>query len=118
MTDEEIQSDVETAKENEELFKKKADSIRNQYKANEDERARHYQQQQEEQLKAYDNAIKQSITNFNEISLDYKDSKADSLVIDNKMKNDVYRYIMQVDESGVSQFAKDLQDPNKLVRMA
>lgn len=118
MTDEEIQSDVEAAKENEELFKKKADSIRSQYKANEDERARYYQQQQAEQMKAYDNAIKQSITNFNEISLDYKDSKADSLVIDNKMKNDVYRYIMQVDESGVSQFAKDLQDPNILVKIA
>jgi hypothetical protein len=118
MTDEEIQSDVEAAKENEELFKKKADSIRSQYKANEDERARYYQQQQAEQIKAYDNAIKQSITNFNEISLDYKDSKADSLVIDNKMKNDIYRYITQVDESGVSQFARDLQDPNMLVRIA
>lgn len=118
MTDEEIQSDVEAAKENEELFKKKAESIRNQYKADEDERARQYLQQQEEQIKAYDNAIKQSITNFNEVSLDYKDSKSDSIVIDDKMKNDIYHYLMKVDESGVSQFARDLQDPNKLVKIA
>lgn len=118
MTDEEIHSDLETAKENEELFKKKADSIRNQYKANEDERTRYYQQEQQEQIKAYDNAIKHAITNFNEVTLDYKDAKADSLVIDNEMKNDIYRYIMQVDESGVSQFARDLQDPNVLVRIA
>lgn len=118
MTDDEIQSDVEAAKENEELFKKKAESIRNQYKANEDERARQYLQQQEEQIKAYDNAIKQSITNFNEVPLDYKDSKSDSIVIDDNMKNDIYHYLMKVDESGVSQFARDLQDTNKLVKIA
>lgn len=118
MTDEEIQSDLNSAKENEELFKKKADSIRNQYKTNEDERTRYYQQQQQQQIKAYDDAIKYALTNFNEITLDYKDSHADSLIIDNKMKNDVYRYVMQVDESGVSQFARDLQDPSTLVRIA
>ena len=118
MTDEEIKSDLEAAKENEELFKKKADSIRNQYKANEDERARYYQQAQQQQVQAYDTAIKHALTNFNEVTLDYKDAKADSLVIDNKMKNDVYRYVMQVDESGISQFARDLQDPNTLVRIA
>lgn len=118
MTDEEIQSDLDSAKENEELFKKKADSIRNQYKTNEDERARYYQQQQQQQIKAYDDAIKYALTNFNEITLDYKDSHADSLVIDNKMKNDVYRYVMQVDESGISQFARDLQNPETLVRIA
>lgn len=118
MTDEEIQSDLDSAKENEELFKKKADSIRNQYKTNEDERARYYQQQQQQQIKAYDDAIKYALTNFNEITLDYKDSHADSLIIDNKMKNDVYRYVMQVDESGISQFARDLQNPETLVRIA
>lgn len=118
MTDEEIKSDLEAAKENEELFKKKADSIRSQYKANEDERARHYQQEQQQQMQAYDEAIKHALTNFNEVTLDYKDAQADSLVIDNKMKNDVYRYIMQVDDSGISQFAKDLQDPATLVRVA
>jgi hypothetical protein len=118
MTDEEIQSDLDSAKENEELFKKKADSIRNQYKTNEDERARYYQQQQQQQVKAYDDAIKYALTNFNEITLDYKDSHADSLIIDNKMKNDVYRYVMQVDESGISQFARDLQNPETLVRIA
>lgn len=118
MTDEEIQSDLNSAKENEELFKKKADSIRNQYKTNEDERARYYQQQQQQQIKAYDDAIKYALTNFNEITLDYKDSHADSLIIDNKMKNDVYRYVMQVDESGISQFARDLQNPETLVRIA
>lgn len=118
MTDEEIQSDLNSAKENEELFKKKADSIRNQYKTNEDERTRYYQQQQQQQIKAYDDAIKYALTNFNEITLDYKDSHADSLIIDNKMKNDVYRYVMQVDESGISQFARDLQNPETLVRIA
>ena len=118
MTDEEIQADVDSAKENEELFKKKADAIRKQYKAKEDERTQAIQQQQKDQYVAFDNSIKQSITNFNEISLDYKDSKADALVIDNNMKNDIYNYLMRVDENGKSQLAKDLEDTNKWVNFA
>lgn len=118
MSDEEIQSDVDSAKENEELFKKKAEAIRKQYKAKEDEKAQAIQQQQKDQYVAFDNSIKQSITNFNEISLDYKDSKADALVIDNNMKNDIYNYLMRVDENGKSQFAKDLEDTNKWVNFA
>ena len=118
MTDEEIQVDVDSAKENEELFKKKAEAIRKQYKAKEDERAQEIQQQQKDQYVAFDNSIKQSINNFNEISLDYKDSKADALVIDNNMKNDIYNYLMRVDENGKSQFAKDLEDTNKWVNFA
>ena len=118
MTDEEIQADVDSAKENEELFKKKADAIRKQYKAKEDEKNQAIQQQQKDQYVAFDNSIKQSITNFNEISLDYKDSKADALVIDNNMKNDIYNYLMRVDENGKSQFAKDLEDTNKWVNFA
>lgn len=118
MTDEEIQADVDTAKENEELFKKKADAIRKQYKAKEDERIQAIKQQQQDQYTAFDNSIKQSITNFNEVSLDYKDSKADALVIDNNMKNDIYNYLMRVDENGKSQFAKDLEDTNKWVNFA
>lgn len=118
MTDEEIQADVDTAKENEELFKKKADAIRKQYKAKEDERVQAIKQQQQDQYTAFDNSIKQSITNFNEVSLDYKDSKADALVIDNNMKNDIYNYLMRVDENGKSQFAKDLEDTNKWVNFA
>lgn len=118
MTDEEIQADVDAAKENEELFKKKADAIRKQYKAKEDERVQAIKQQQQDQYTAFDNSIKQSITNFNEVSLDYKDSKADALVIDDNMKNDIYNYLMRVDENGKSQFAKDLEDTNKWVNFA
>ena len=118
MTDEEIQADVDSAKENEELFKKKADAIRKQYKANEDERAAAIKKQQQDQYTAFDNSIKQSITNFNEISLDYKDSKADALVIDDNMKNEIYNYLMNVGSDGKSQFAKDLEDTNKWVNFA
>lgn len=118
MSDEEIQSDVDAAKENEELFKKKADAIRKQYKAKEDEKAQAIKQQQQDQYTAFDNSIKQSITNFNEVSLDYKDSKADAIVIDDNMKNDIYNYLMRVDENGKSQFAKDLEDTNKWVNFA
>ena len=120
MTDEEIQADVDAAKENEELFKKKADAIRKQYKAKEDEKAQAIKQQQQDQYTAFDNSIKQSIDNFNEVSLDYKDNSPEKrvLVVDNNMKNDIYNYLMRVDENGKSQFAKDLEDTNKWVNFA
>jgi hypothetical protein len=52
--------------------------------------------------------------------LDYKDNSPERrvLVVDNNMKNDIYNYLMRVDENGKSQFAKDLEDTNKWVNFA
>lgn len=118
MTDEEIQNDVESAKENGELFKKKVESIRKQYKAAEDEKIQDAKKQQEQMFIQFDNALKDSITNFNEISLDYKDNQADSIMIDDNMKNTIYHYLMDTSSDGESQFAKDLKNPQNWVKMA
>lgn len=118
MSDEEIQSDVDSAKENEELFKKKADAIRKQYKALEDEKVKEAENSRKQQYEQFTNAIVESVSQFNSISLDYKDKEADSLMIDNDMKNNIYHYLISPDENGESQFAKDLRDPNNWVMMA
>lgn len=118
MTDEEIQSDVDSAKENEELFKKKAEAIRKQYKAKEDESRQAAEQQRQQEYNNFTNSIKNSVTEFNAVSLDYKDKEADYMVVDNNMKNNIYDYLIRLDENGESQFAKDLKDTNKWVKFA
>ena len=118
MSDEEIQSDVDSAKENEELFKKKADAIRKQYKALEDEKVKEAENARKQQYEQFTQSIVDSVSQFNSISLDYKDKEADSLIIDNDMKNNIYHYLVNPDENGESQFAKDLRDPNNWVMMA
>ena len=118
MTDDEIKSDVELAKENEELFKKKAEAIRKQYKAREDEKVQNEQRERENEYNQFTELVKSSITQFNAVSLDYKDKEADYMVVDNNMKNEMYQYLMKLDENGKSQFAKDLEDTNKWAKFA
>lgn len=118
MSDEDIKSDLEIAKENEELFKKKVDIIRKQYKAQEEEKAQEAVKAQEEEYNNFKTSIEDRLADFNEISMDYKDSKSDSLEISDSEKGEIYRYILDVDENGVTQFLKDLNSPEKLVELA
>lgn len=118
MTDEEIQADLNSAKENEALFKKKVDIIRNQYKQQEEEREKESVRQQEEQYKSFVNTVYNQIADFNEVSMDYRDSTSDSLQIEDFEKNAIYDYILKRDSEGTTQFFKDINDPKKLVEMA
>lgn len=118
MTDEEIKVDLENAKENEELFKKKVDIIRKQYKAREEEEEKEAIKAQEEQYNNFKTSLEEQLNNFNEISMDYKDSKSDTLQIEQSEKEEIYKYILNQDENGTTQFFKDLNDPEKLVELA
>lgn len=118
MTDEEYKADLETAKENEELFKKKVDSIRKQYKAREEQEIQEQAKKQEETFNNFKSSLETQLTDFNEISMDYKDNKADRLQIEDSEKEEIYKYILDRDENGASQFFKDLNDPKMLVKLA
>lgn len=118
MTEEDIKTDLEIAKENEELFKKKVDIIRKQYKAQEEETAKERVKEQEEQFNNFKASLESQLTEFNEISMDYKDSKSDRLQIEDSEKDEIYKYILNQDENGATQFFKDLNDPKMLVELA
>lgn len=118
MTEEEIQADLDLAKSNEDLFKKKVDTIRTQYKAREDKAIEDQQKAQEEQYNMFRSTLEEQLGNFNEISLDYQDEKSDSLQIEERDKADIFNYILEQDENGTSQFFKDLNDPQVLVELA
>ena len=118
MTDEELAADLEMAKSNEELFKKKVEVIRNQYKAAEDQKIEDDRLAKEAQMQNFTNNVYNALNNFNELSLDYRDEKSDSLQIEDAEKEAVYNYILSQDENGATQFFKDLNDPNVLVELA
>lgn len=118
MTDEELAADLEMAKNNEELFKKKVEVIRNQYKAAEDQRIEDDRLAKEAQMQNFTNGIYNALDNFSELSLDYRDEESDSLQIEDAEKEAVYNYILSQDENGATQFFKDLNDPKVLVELA
>lgn len=118
MSDEELKSELETAKENEDMFKKKVDIIRKNYKDLEEQQEKDRVAQQEEMYRAYDNALIEKIDAFQGIAMDYKDEKSDRLSIENHERLGIYEYIMKRDENGYSQLSKDLNDPDKLINIA
>lgn len=117
-TDEELVSELESAKTNEELFKKKAEILRNTYKANEDKEIAAQKQAEEQQVEDLRANLKQAASQFNEVQLDYTDDKSDSLVIDDEDKQQMMSYILDQDADGKSQLIRDLEDPNRLIEMA
>lgn len=118
MTEEDLKADLESAKENDSLFKKKVDSIRKQYKAQEENAAKEKVKEQEEQFNNFKNSIESSLNEFNEISMDYKDNKSDQLQIEDSEKEEIFKYILDQDENGTTQFFRDLNDAKKLVKIA
>lgn len=118
MTDEEIQNELELAKTNEDLFKRKVDVIRNNYKTIEDNQAREQQEAEQAQREAYQNSFKEALTNFDSISLDYRDAQSDVMSVEDSDKQLIYNYIFNTNTEGISQFVADLADPKVIVDLA
>ena len=120
MSEEEMKQDLEAAKENTDLFNKKVEIIRKQYKAIEDEKAKEQVRLQEEQYNNFVESVKTSLENFNEIPMDYKDTSEDRLgiEIEESQKAEVWEYLLKRNEEGVTQFYKDISEPTNLVKAA
>ena len=117
-TEEELNTRLETAKVNEELFKKEVDSLRAFYKAEEDRQTEEAQQREQQQYEALQNTLLESIGKFNEVVLDTDDPHSDSLEIEDSDKQIMLDYLLTPDKDGQSQFDKDLSDPQALIELA
>lgn len=117
-TDEELMSELDSAKLNEELFKKKADALRENYKKQEDEAEKVQQQKEQQQVEDLRTNLMNAASKFNEIQLDYTDSESDSLVVEERDKQQMMSYILDQDDDGKSALIKDLEDPNALIELA
>lgn len=118
MDDAELEADLILAKSNEEIFKKKADAIRNNYKAIENEQMLEATRREEQNYQDFKASLSNALTEFDEILLDYTDPSSDSLAIEDSEREAIFSYILNTDSNGVSQFAKDLNDPQVLVDLA
>lgn len=117
-TDEELMSQLQAAKSNEDLFKKETEVIRSTYKEREDAAASAAKQQEEQQIKDLRNNLTNAANAFNEVPLDYKDAQSDSLVIEDGDKQQMLAYILDQDSEGKSQLVRDLENPDALIELA
>lgn len=115
ITDEELQQALDSAKANENLFKKQVASLRVYYKDLEEQRLQQEelekQKASEQEFNAFSNNIIESIRNFNaledtpvELSLEEMD--------------DLANYILTRDASGYSEFGRLLNDPVQFTKAA
>ncbi len=117
-TDDELLSKLEEAKKNEELYKKESKTLRDTYKAQEDQEAADREQQQKQQLQDLQNTLMNAANEFNEIQLDYTDDNSDSLIVEDSDKQQMMSYLLDQDENGKSQLVKDLENPDALIELA
>ena len=115
ITDEELLQALESAKANTELYEKQVNGLRNEYKALEDnqiasERAIQEQALQQ-QMYEFSTSIVNSINNFKNVGdLDVNMEQEDA--------QQLYQFITGRDPNGINYFAKALNDPDTLTRVA
>lgn len=117
-TDEELNSKLEAAKANEDLFKKEAEMLRKTFKDWEDQAVADKEQQEKQQVEDLRNNLMNAAAGFNEVQLDYTDDKSDSLVIEEEDKQQMLSYILDQDAEGKSQLVHDLENPDTLIELA
>lgn len=113
LTDEELQSELEKELQNEELFEKKVAKTRAEYKELETQyrqmQEQEFARQQEQEYQHFAQQMVGIATNINEFH---------GLELEDDDKNDTLSYMLDLDDNGVSQLARDLQDPEKLYAVA
>ena len=117
ITDDELVEELESAKMNENVYARKIESIRNEYRERELMMAEQEQQeaayQAQQQMAQFEQVIVDSIQKND--TIDLGDSSL-SLSVDDK--NEIASFILDSDPAGVRYISKALQDPNTLVKMA
>ena len=117
-TDEELNSKLESAKLNDELFAKEVGAMRTAMKADEDAEIARQEQEYEQSYQELQQNLQNAMTNFTEIVLDPDDPKSDALQIEDADKQDMLKYLIERDKDGKSQLVKDLENPNALIEIA
>lgn len=117
-TEDELNEKLDSAKANEELFKKEVDSLRQFYKAEEDRQAEQAKLDEQQQYIALQNTLLDAANKFNEVVLDADDPHSDSLEIEESDKQMMLDYLLAPDKDGQSRFDKDLSDPAALIELA
>lgn len=117
ITEDEAVEELQNAKNNEDLFQKKVDALRSEYKAREDEEREYYnaqaQQAQEQQFNEFRDTILNTIEQNKDIDLGGL-----PMEMSDEDMNTVASFILDSDAAGVRHIAKALNDPNAIFQMA
>lgn len=113
LTDEELEKELEKELKDETLFKKKVDVLRAEYKQLEDE-------QKEAQKLEFEQKQQQEYDKFAErmVNIAVETPEFYGIELEDEEKNEVLSFLLDIDESGVSEFSKTLNDPKKLYEAA
>ena len=118
-TDEELNERLESAKVNEELFKKEVDALRAYYKEQEDLRAKEAEESERQEYENLQNSLLNAASRFTEVKFDIEDAEdPGGFEIEDSDRERALAYLLAVDKDGQSQFDKDLSDPNALFELA
>lgn len=113
LSDEELKKELETALKDEEIFKKKIGKTREEYKqleaAHKEDQAKETEQKKEEQ---YDKFIETMV------DVAIKNPEFHGIELEDDEKNDVLSYLLELDDSGTSEFSRALNDPKRLYEAA
>jgi len=113
LTDEELEKKLNKELEDEDLFKKQVDQLRTEYKGLEDqykeEQSHLFEQQQQEQYDQFANTMINVAQNTSEL-YDFE--------LEDEEKEEVLSFLLNLDESGTSEFSKLLNNPAKLYEAA
>lgn len=113
LTDDELIKELERELEDEDLFKRKADALRKEYKDLED---RH----NEAERVRFENERQEEYNRFSNQMIDVAVNTSDlyGFELDDNDKNEVLHTLLHLDDNGVSSFYKSLADPQNLYRAA
>lgn len=117
-SEDELRSKLYIAKSDENLFKKEVDTLRENYKAQEDQMRKDAELAEKQQYEDLQNNLIDAVSKFNEVSLDTTDAASDSLVIEDSDKHQILAYLLNQDKDGKSQFVKDIENPQSLIELA
>lgn len=120
LTDEELLSELDSAKLNEELFNKKSEAIRQQYKEIEEQQIKDQELAEQQRYEALQRNITDAVLNFKEVSIDSDPESEDwrGIEIEDGDRQTILSYLLDQDQEGKSQLVRDIEDPNSLIELA
>ena len=113
LTDEEIEDQLNRAKENESFFQKKVAALRKEYKELEDNQIRANEEQAAAEKEEQFNQLAQSL-----VSVARDTEEMNGMLLDDQDKEDVLSFLLDRDANGQSEFYKLFSDPKALFKMA
>ena len=115
VTDEELQEAIENAKSNSDLYEKQIQALRTHYQNLENEQMLQEQQLQQAQFEQNYQGFSEQILNQIE---GFEQIAGQEIELSVEDKNDIANYILTRDETGLTDFYKDLQNPQALTTAA